>query len=201
EKFATRGGGIKVDLKAESEGDVEIHRLTLGELQKDYPELLDKDGAVYVGTAANAVWFAAGEKALERLKQGIQDAKKSGPQAGPVGELKAQLYPLIEVLDKIRTRQKPDQPAPVAQKKPAGEKKAAGEKKEGDAKEKASGILASLQIRKLALEAFKEGKDTLSLSLVRDNKDVKLSLQLDEGLIRFVGKTASKFVKDNLGDD
>lgn len=200
EKFATRGGGMKVDLKADSEGDVEIHKLTLGDLQKEYPELLDKDGVVYVGTAANAVWVGAGEKALERLKQGIQEAKKSGPQAGPVGELTAQLYPIIEVLDKIRTRQKPDQPAPAAAKKSAGETKA-GEKKEVDHKEKAAGILADLNLRKLALEAFKEGKDTLSLSLVRDGKNVKLSLQLDEGIIRFVGKAASKFVKDNLGDD
>ncbi len=211
--FAERGGGIKVELKAETEGEVEIHKLSLGDLQKDYPELLDKDGTVYVGTTAGAVWFAAGDKALDRLKQGIQEAKSVGPKAGPVGELHAQLYPLIEVFDKIRTRQKPPAAPKIAVvEKKAGDKKA-GDKKtvekkavvekkpEGDAGARATGMLADLQLRKLALEAFKEGKDTISLSLKREEKTVKLNLDLDEGIIRLVGKALSKFVKDNLADD
>lgn len=206
--FAERGGGIKVELKAETEGDVEIHKLSLGDLQKDYPELLDKDGVVYVGTSAGAVWFAAGDGALNRLKQGITEAKTAGPQPGPAGELHAQLYPLIEVFDKIRTRQKP--PAPPKSKvvekktgdKKAGDKKAVAEKPaEGEAGARAVGMLADLQLRKLALEAFKEGKDTLSLSLKREEKTVKLNLELDEAIIRLVGKAFSKFVKDNLADD
>jgi hypothetical protein len=201
--FAERGGGIKVELKAETEGDVEIHKLSLGDLQKDYPELLDKEGVVYVGTSANAVWFAAGEKGLDRLKQGIQEAKKTGPQPGPSVALNAQLHPLIEVLDKIRTRQKPPQPPAVVEKKTvdkkAGDKKGATAKKAE--KKEPAGMLADLQLRKLALEAFKEGKDTLSFSLVREEKTVKLNMQLDEGILRLVGKTLSKFVKDNLADD
>ncbi len=199
--FAERGGGIKVELKADTEGEIEIHKLSLGDLQKDYPELLDNSGVVYVGTSAGAVWFAAGDKALNRLKQAIQEAKQAGPKAGPAGELNAQLYPLMEVFDKIRTRQKPPAPPKVVEKK-TGDKKAAGDKKsEGEPRERAAGMLADLQLRKLALEAFKEGKDTLSLSLTREEKAVKLNLQLDEGIIRLVGKTLSKIVKDVLSDE
>lgn len=206
--FAERGGGIKVELKADTEGDVEIHKLSLGDLQKDYPELLDKDGVVYVGTSAGAVWFAAGDKALDRLKQGIQEAKKTGPQPGPAGELQAQLYPLMEVFDKVRTRQKPPAPPKVkvvekktGDKKAADKKGAVEKKPEGESRERAVGMLADLQLRKLALEAFKDGKDTLSLSLKREGKSVMLNLELDEAIIRLVGKAFSKFVKDNLADD
>jgi hypothetical protein len=198
-KLEARGGGANVQLKVDTVDDVEIHKLSVGDQKKEYPELLGADGTFHVATSAGAVWLASGNQGLERLKVAIGEAKMAGPKPGPAGDLQAQLLPLIEVLDKVRARQQPA-PAP-AQPARAGDKKAASKKAEGDNKVKAQGMLADLKLRKLALEAFKQGNDTLSLSLVRKDNEVELSLKLDEGIVRFVGKALSKFVKDNLADD
>ena len=63
------------------------------------------------------------------------------------------------------------------------------------------GLISTADLRKLAIEAFKEGKDTMTLSLERQDKIARLRVQFDEGMLRFVGKVASKFVKDNLEDE
>ncbi|MSR60346.1 MAG: hypothetical protein EXS05_22345 [Planctomycetaceae bacterium] len=193
QKFAKHGAAAKLEEKVETEGDVEIHRLTLTDLHKDYPELLSDEGTIYIGTSANAAWFAAGDKtALIRLKGAIQEAKAAGPKAGPVVvDLKAQLLPWIEVYDKVETRKKPPAEPKKKTKEVAGDKKA----------QQTIGLLEDLHLSKVAIDAFKKGKDTLSISLTRVGDDVKLAGQLDTGLIRFVGMAAAKFVKENLGED
>jgi len=197
-KFGERGEAAKVEIKVETEGDVELHRLTIPSLAQDYPELFAKDGSIYIGTGAGAFWFGTGEKSLDRLKQAIQEVKTAGPKPGPAMDGKVQLLPWIEVLDKVRARHA----APAAPAKVAGkDDKKKGAKDSDDKAERAKGMLADLQLRKVALEAFKDGKDTLSMSLTREEKTVKVSMMLDEGIIRFVGKALSKFVKDNLADD
>lgn len=202
QKFAERGEAAKVELKVETEGDVELHRLTIPSLAQDYPELFAKDGSIYIGTGAGAFWFGTGEKALDRLKLAIQEVKTAGPKPGPAMDGKVQLLPWIEVLDKVRARRPAAAPKAVVKEDKKDDKKKAGRDKDADDKaERAKGILADLQLRKVALEAFKEGKDTLSMSLTREEKTVKVNMVLDEGIIRFVGKALSKFVKDNLADD
>jgi hypothetical protein len=95
----------------------------------------------------------------------------------------------VEILNAYRKRN----PATAA---PAG--------KLDDAKKKTKkveALISSADLRKLALEAFKEGKDTVTLSIHREEKLVKVKLKFDEGCIRFAGKVMSKFVKENLEDE
>lgn len=53
-------------------------------------------------------------------------------------------------------------------------------------------------LRKMALEAFSGGADTWSLKLWRDEAKAKVSLILNEGVLRFGGKVGAKFVKESL---
>ncbi|MGQ0633999.1 MAG: hypothetical protein ACT4QC_05300 [Planctomycetaceae bacterium] len=192
-KFATREGQNSVQLNVDSVGGIDIHKLTVADVQKDYPELFAKDGTMYVGTAETAVWYALGEKSLERLKHAIEESQAAGAKPGPMVDLHAKLLPLVEVWDKIRSRQLATQKAKPAEKTKAGDKE--------DRAARAKGVLAELQPRKIALEAFPGGNDTVSMSLERKADAVTGAMQFDEGILRFVGKALSKFVKDNLGDD
>jgi hypothetical protein len=58
--------------------------------------------------------------------------------------------------------------------------------------------LGDAALRKMALEAFSGGGDTWSLKLWRDDKKAKVSLELNEGVLRFGGKVGAKFVKESL---
>lgn len=189
-KFASRGGTNGVE-KVGIEGDVEIHKLTVADLQKDYPEVFTADGTLYVGIADKAVWYAFGDKSLEKLKQAIGQVKAGEAKPGPVVEVAAKLLPLVEVFNKVHSRKKASAPA-------KGDPKA-----KKAAKADRGSMLADLDLPAIAIEAFKEGQDTFSLSLVRKPQQdaVEAAMQLDEGILRFVGKALSKFVKDNLGDE
>lgn len=188
EKFAERGPDNKVEMKVETEGDIDIHRLTIPTIQKDYPEFIGADGVVLVGMSEKSMWLATGENSLERLKKAIQEARTAGAKPGPDFELAMNFGPFVEVREKQAAR------AP----KPEPKKSADGTKSK---KEKIESFISPADLRKLALEAFKEGKDTMTISLHREEKVAKLQMQFDEGLIRFVGKVMSKFVKENLGEE
>lgn len=60
------------------------------------------------------------------------------------------------------------------------------------------GKTGDVQLRKQALESFRDGKDTGSLKVIRVDKDVKVHMQIDEGVLRFAGKLMAKFVKESL---
>ncbi len=82
---------------------VEIHKIKVSKWQKDIPELFEKEGAVYMGIADNAVWYALGEKSLERLEQAIQEAG-GGQAKNPVAvDFHAELLPLAKVWDRFRS--------------------------------------------------------------------------------------------------
>jgi len=186
--------GQTVELKVDREEDVDIHKVTVGEWQKDAPELFDDEGAVYIGTGEKVAWYALGPKALERLKGAIQQAKQGGPKDGPASDFQASLLPLVEVWDAIRSHDGG---------KTADSKATATEKKSGDSKRKGAKALSAvhdLQLHKLALEAFHKGNDTISLTLSRKGDGLELAGQFDEGTLRFVGLALSKFVKENLED-
>ena len=187
--IASRSPDNKVDKKVETEEEIEIHKLTVPRLHTELPELVANDGAIYVGTHEKTVWLASGEKALELLKNAIQEAKAAGPKPGPDLDWSIKLGPCLEVYDSYRLRN----PLTVA---PAG-KSDDGKKKT----KKVEGLISGTDLRKLALAAFKQGKDTVTMSIHREEKVVKAKLKLDEGCLRFVGKVLSKFVKENLEDE
>lgn len=163
---------VKIDL--ETVGDVAIHSLAVPDLQPDYPEFLTKDATIYIGTAEKAVWYAAGDQALDRLKAAITSVK---PPAGAQDnasaiDLTMKVGPWVELRHKH----------PLASEDKLSEK----DKK------------MIRDYRKLGIEAMKAGNDTLSLRLDRAGKDVKLQIQFDEGLLRAAGKLMGKAIRDNL---
>ena len=188
QKFAQRSPTDKIEMKIDSEGDIDIHRLTIPTIQKDWPDFLGADGVVLAGISEKSMWLATGENSLERLKKAIGEAKAAGPRPGPDFDLSLNFAPLIEIREKQAARE------------PKAEAKKSGEAPK-TRKEKVEAFIAPADMRRLALEAFKEGKDTMSVALTREDKTVKLHVQFDEGLIRFVGKVTSKFVKENLADE
>ncbi len=60
------------------------------------------------------------------------------------------------------------------------------------------GAIGDPELRKIALEALKEGQDTLTFRIERVADAVKVKVEFHEGLIRFAGKVMAKVVKDSL---
>jgi hypothetical protein len=208
QKMAAREGAENVALKVDSEGDIEIHKLKFPEHQKDYADVLGADGTVYVGTAPNAVWYAAGTGALDVLKAAIKESTAGGPKTdATVLELVVTGGVGIEFLEKHFP--KTDEPAPAGSKtatKSSGSSKSTAKStaKSADSKdEKAAERLERIRglgLRQVALDAFKEGNDTITVRLSREENTVKLNVRFDEGILRFVGKAVAKGVRENLGD-
>ena len=144
--------GETVKLKVASEAGVDIHQVTNAQWQKDYPELFDDEGSVYVGTSDKAVWYALGEQGLERLKQAISEAGHGAAKSGP-GEFRASLLPLAEVWNKIQSRQSPSTGKAKVKKEKVKE---AVQEKHPKAAQAAS-VVRDLDLSKLAVEAFPEG--------------------------------------------
>ena len=202
EKYAARGPNNKLESKVDSEGEIEIHRLTVADVQQDFPEIIAKDGAVYVGLDEKSLWLASGDRSLERMKQAIVDSKSVEPKPGPDLELLLKCGPFVDFWNNWRTRNPKAVAAPaVLETKRPKETKATRTSSRPAEKKPVEGLISTADLRKLAIEAFKEGKDTMTLSLERQDKIARLRVQFDEGMLRFVGKVASKFVKDNLEDE
>ena len=204
EKLATRGKANKVETKVDSEGDIEIHKLTIADIQKDFPEFIGSDGAVHVGINDKTLWLASGDKSLERLKKAIQEANEAGPKPGLALDVFLKFGPFVEFRNNWHARNPTLAATAVADEKKAdtGKKKPASTAKTPEKKTvPVQGLISTAELRKLALEAFKEGGDTMTLSIERQEKTIKLNVQFEEGLIRFVGKLMSKVVKENLEDE
>ncbi len=195
--FAAAAGGGNGNTKVDAEGDVEIHRVALNGIEKDVPEFIGKDGA-YIGIADEAVWLASGAGALDRLKTAIQEAKAAGPKKDMVVvDLFLKFGPFIKAQDSYAVRN------PVVAKAAPEVKKADGiKKKDVDAKtvskKKVDSLVGEGKLRRQAIECFNDGKDTMTLQVDRDGKLCRMNVQFEESLIKFVAKSMSTFVKENL---
>lgn len=205
-----RRNGKNVQLKVEKQGSVEIHKATLTG-QKDYPELIGADGAIFIGTSDKALWYAVGEGALERLKQAIGEAKSRESGSGSIAEVSIHLRPLVEVWEKIDARQakndgkeRPERTAKTNKsdkaKNDKKDKSAEASKEKGDLAKRAKSAVSDLDLLHVALKAFADGQDMIKLSATRKGDQMDVDLGLEEGVLRFVGMGLSRFVKDNLAD-
>jgi hypothetical protein len=183
--------GRTVNLKVAHVDGVDIHEVASAQSHKDYPELFDDKGAVYIGTGEKAVWYALGKGGLDRLKESISEARKGSTKSGP-GELEARLLPLAEVWNKIHARR--DTHAKSATVEKIKDKVRENRPKAAHA----ASIVRDLNLSKLAVDAFQKGHDTLSMRLSAEGQTLKVAGQLDEGVLRFIGNALSQFVKDNL---
>ena|GEM_PF-3407469 len=195
DSIASRNPNNKLEKKVETEGEIEIHKLSVPQLHTEVPEFVGADGAIFVGIDDKTVWVGSGDKALDLVKGAIKDVKEASAKPGPDLELTANLGPYVEVLNSYRSRH-PATAAPAKKAAPAG-KADEGKKKVA----KVEGLIPAADLRKLAIEAFKDGKDTVTLSIHREEKVAKVKLTFDEACIRFAGKVMSKFVKENLEDE
>jgi hypothetical protein len=140
-------------------------------LTKDlHPHWNDLIGAttLYVGSAKEAVWAAAGDGALEALKAAIKKAAQPAPagaEKAPWGELVVQLKPWVE----------------EAASEPS--------KKKGDD-----------HYRKMLLSSFQGNDDQLSVRMTRQQNKIVGQIEIQKGLLRFAGKAASDFSRDNLDE-
>jgi hypothetical protein len=192
--FAAAAGN-KGETKVDAEEDVDIHRVALNGIEKDVSEFIGKDGA-YIGIADEAVWLASGAGALDRLKTAIKEAKAAGPKKDMVVvDLFLKFGPFIKAQDSYLVRN------PVVAKAPEA-KKTDGKKKDVDAKtvskKKVENLLGEGKLRRQAIDCFKDGKDTMTLKVDRDGKLCRMNIQFEESLIKFVAKSMSDFVKENL---
>ncbi|HTI51633.1 MAG TPA: hypothetical protein VL475_11800 [Planctomycetaceae bacterium] len=197
-KLRGRSGQEAVELSIAKESGAEIHRLRLAGVPADFQELFDRDGTMYVATAANAVWFALGVESLERLKHALHEASQPGKKSSSALAFEARLGPLAQAWDRIHSRRKKDAPS----KADANDKKAKPEKSE-TLKGKvthAKSVLSDLNLQEVAVHAFQAGQDNLSLAVDRKGESLALTCEVDEGFLRFVGEALSKFVKENLED-
>jgi hypothetical protein len=159
--------GENVKLNVAEESGVKIHSV---DLAKDHLYWNDFIGAttLYVGSAKEAVWVAAGEGALDNLKAAIKKAAQPAPagaEKAPWGDLVVHLKPFVDTAN--------SQPP----------------KKKGDDK-----------YRKMLLASFQGGDDQLSVRLTRQEHRIVGELNVQKGLLRFIGKAASDFSRENLDE-
>jgi hypothetical protein len=137
------------------------------------------DAVLQIGTSKDAVWFAAGQNALEELKAAIDAVQK--PAEGKVDptflHADVRLHVLVDVLDAYRGSFPPG--ATATKQELADEKQRA-------------------QWRKYAKEAFGDGNDLLKARLMHEGDDVKGDMGVATGALKFVGTMIADFVADNF---
>lgn len=207
------GGPITVTLAAEKQEDVEIHKLVSPGAAKQFAEIIGTDGAIYIGLAANELWYAAGDGVLPRLKSAIAESRGAvGAPSAPLA-LSVRVGPLTEFVNSYTKRNPlPERPKAAAAVKPApkaggdtGSKRPALPSAQRDTTksplENLQALMGDMDLQKLATDAFQGTDDTVSLLMTEADGKVQVEAKVDSGLLRFLGTVMSKFVKDNLSDE
>ena len=159
--------GQVIELNVVKQGDIQIHKVLLNlEKHKNY-ETFVGDPNIFIATSDKAIWYAAGNNALEELKKVIELAGKEASEKEEhpqFASLHMKLGPWIDLSEK-RNPEKGDIPR-----------------------------------RKMALEAFANGDDTIDLKLWRQDNNIKGTMKIEQGILSFVGKMIAEFSKENLDE-
>lgn len=67
-----------------------------------------------------------------------------------------------------------------------------------DLRQKRSPDKGDVAHRKMAIEAFANGNDTINLNLRREEKNIKGKMVINQGILAFVGKMIAEFSKETL---
>jgi hypothetical protein len=184
----------KLQLDIDQQDDVSIHELTVADkAMGTLDEILGVKGKLYVGSSANAIWYAAGANALAQLKAMIKQSKVDADKGAglTVLSLDAKLLPWIEFYHKKRNEQ---------------DKKRLAEPMKGESERanlKAQ-IKEGAELRELAIAAFMKGEDQLSINFHRVDEmkqdTLKGELQVGAGVLRYLGEVFAQKYKSILGD-
>src|SRR5262249_8971591 len=97
EKLGAPGQQKKDAIKFQTKGDLDLHKLTVADLQKEFPEFIGKEGEVFVGVNDKTLWLASGNESLAKLKVAIGQAKDAGAKPGPQVDLFLNFGPFVEL--------------------------------------------------------------------------------------------------------
>lgn len=171
----------KVTLDADKVGDYSIHSVQVPEKDEDFAWLFGKGAPVFVATGPKAWWIAIGPKSLEQLKAATEAAGKENAEAkNNFLTLFYHVGPWIKFLDAHRAR---------VDAMPSDKKLTEAELK--DKKDRATH-------RKLAIDTFESGKDTIETKIDANNGRVTGSTRFDEGILKFIGAELAKFSEETL---
>jgi hypothetical protein len=164
---------------AEHEG-VTIHALTVAPHRlEEFRALCAGEPVVYVGVSKDAVWGAAGEGSLDKLKAAITETGQPAPdKADPVFlSLQMRFAPWVQVLDILRSREA----------KPAANDRTAQEEEK-----------RRTRLRKISQDAFAPADDRLEVTLRREEDRVIGQLEAHLGIQRFIGSVMAFVTEEYL---
>jgi hypothetical protein len=132
------------------------------------------------------------------MKQSITQAGTDcGTSLGMAMTLSARMHPLSKVWDGIHSRRtQPMKPKSKATDDVRDRTKRVIEEKPSMSLLKE--MAADLNLSSLAVKAYQGGPDVIEVTLKQEGEQALLSARVDEGTLRFVGHTLSKFAKDNF---
>ena len=181
EQLPQMNAAYKVQFDVEKAGDHAIHAITLPDDNEDLELIFGKGIPVYIAAGSKAFWIAIGPKSLDLLKKAITDSAQ--PNAALTNNFLTLFYrvgPWLEVLEARRTR---------LDAIPSDVKLTEAELR--SKKDRAAH-------RKLALEVFKEGKDSVETRLDAKNGHVSGTTRLEEGILKYIGSETAKFSNERL---
>lgn len=157
---------------------VKLHSLTVAPHRAAVVQALcGGEPIIHFGTSKDAVWFAAGQNAVQELKAAIDAVQK--PVEGAVDptflQMDVRLHVVTDVLDAYRGSFPP-----------------------GTSKEEIRDEKQRAQWRKYGIDAFAEGKDQLTAKLVHQGSDVQGDFNAGHGALKFVGTMLADFIKENF---
>lgn len=172
--------GWKFETNVAQQQGVVIHKLTVPMHRKEeFQAVFGGELAVLIGVSKNAVWGAAGQGALDRLKTAIDEAALPAPTtASPEFlSLDMRVEPWIRVLDAMRSKEPPSTSTDKAQ---------IEFEKQRD------------KTRKYALETLGSRDDIIQATLSRKGNEVHGTFDVHPGILRFIGTMLADFTAENL---
>ena len=97
--------GYGAEMNVEKAGDVEIHKVTMGEeYPKAFQDFFGKDGVVYVGTSTDAVWLSIGDGSLEAMQAGVAAVAEGGEgeEDRTIARVDLKLLPVLKLMYQLR---------------------------------------------------------------------------------------------------
>lgn len=164
-----------VEMNVDSLGDVNIHKVRL---EKGLLDVVDRffgaERDVYVGIGPNMVWMSSGENALEQLKRTITAAGTPQSTTSPL-HIEVALLPWTRQAISFYSKLTP----------PTG-------------REQLENWRASERRRTRAVEAMAKGSDQVQLHCEYQDGNLRTSIKVETGVVRFLARQLAQFSKENL---